>query len=546
MASLNSLGLGSDGVLSYDIIDQLREVDESGHVKPIETKIASNTTKTSDLSILTTMAASFKTSASVLSDEMTYLSRTSSTSGSSASVTVESGSAVQDFSVNVKNLATRDIYQSKSYLNETSTFASGDDTLTIGTGTDSFSVDVTTTTTLTDLKDLINDNSDGKVIASILNVGGDNPYKLIIKSTDTGKDNAISFSSTANTALGDLGLDTNSYVAGTPLGSYGSDDTLTFNVNGTDYSINALSTDTITEINTKIQNLGLGSELTSTIENGVLVLDSNDPNISVSGLSASTFGLNNLTKESGNVQQASDSLFLYNGVTINRSSNAIDDLIAGVSIKLNSIGSTSVDIKQDTEQITSNISSFISTYNDLMSNLNESTKYDSAANASGSFQGVSQIVTLKTIINKNLMTPDSKGRSIADYGISLNRNGILELDQEVYNAKLAEDPADMEEFFRGYTDTTTDEDVDGYFTLLNSTMADYIEGDNSVLGLYKTQLSNENKTLESQKTKAIASLDNKYAIMAKKFAAYDSIISNLNSQFSSLSTIIKQSYSTSN
>ena len=545
-SSLSSLGLGSDGVLSYDIIDQLRTVDESAQITPIETKITANTTKSSDLSILTTMAASFKTSASVLSDEMTYLTRTSSTSGSSASITVESGSAIQDFSVNVKNLATRDIYQSKSYLNETSTFASGDDTLTIGIGTDSFDVDVTTTTTLTDLKDLINDNSNGNVIASILNVGGDNPYKLIIKSTDTGADNSLSFSSTNGTVAGDLGLDSNTFVASTPSGSYGSDDTLTFTVNETDYSINALSTDTITEINTKIQALGLGSELTSTIQNGVLVLDSNDPDISVSGLSASTFGLDNLTQESGSVQQASDSSFFYNGVNITRSSNTVDDLIAGVSIKLNSTGSTSVDISQDTEQITSNVSSFVSTYNELMSNLTEATKYDSASNASGTFQGVSQVVTLKTTINRNLMTPDNQGRSIADYGISLNSSGILEFDQEVYNAKLAEDPTSMEEFFRGYTDNTTNEDVDGYFTLLNSTMADYIEGDDSVLGLYKTQLATENTSLETKKTKATASLDSKYAIMAKKFAAYDSIISDLNTQFSTLNTIILQSYSTSN
>ena len=546
MASLNSLGLGSEGVLSYDVIDQLRAVDESGQVAPIERKIATNTTKTSDLSLLTVMAASLKTSASVLSDDITYLSRTSSTTGSSANVTVESGAAIQDFSIDVQNLATRDIYQSKSYLSDTSTFASADDTLTIGAGTDSFDINVTTTTTLNDLKDLINDNSDGKVIASILNVGGDEPYKLIIKSTDTGKDNSISFSSTNGTIVSDLGLDTNTYIASSPSGSYGSNDTLTFNINGTEHTVSVINTDTITEINTKINNLGLGNDLTSTIQNGVLVLDSNDSDISVSGLSASTFGLDALRKDSGSVQQASDSSFLYNGVTINRASNDINDLVVGISITLNDIGKTSVNIKQDTEQITSNVSSFVSSYNELMSNLNESIKYDSASGASGTFQGVSQIVALKTSINRSLMTPDNKGRSIIDYGISLNSTGILEFDQEVYNAKLAENPADVEEFFRGYTDTTTDKKVDGYFTILNSTMANYIDGDNSVLGLYKTQLSTENKTLESQKTRAIASLDSKYAIMAKKFAAYDSMISNLNNQFKVLDSMIQAQYTNNN
>ena len=457
-SSLSSLGLGSSGVLSYKIIDKLRAADESGQIKPITTKLTANATKTSDLSILTTMAASFKTSASVLSNEMTYLTRASSTSGSSANITVASGVAVQDFSIDVQNLATRDIYQSKSYLNKTSTFASGNDTLTLSMGTNSFNVDVTTTTTLTGLKDLINNNSNGKVIASILNVGGNTPYKLVIKSTDTGADNAITFSSTSSTVLGDLGLNGN-------------------------------------------------------------------------------------TTNSGNVQHAKDASFLYNGVTINRSSNTVDDLIAGVSIKLNSAGATSVNITQDTKQITSNVSSFVSTYNKLMSNLNESIKYDSTSGNAGTFQGVSQVVSLKSAINRSLMEPDSKGRSIEDYGISLNSAGILEFDQTVYNAKLAADPTGMEEFFRGYTDTTTSQSVDGYFTLLNSTMADYINGNNSVLSLYQTQLDTQKKSLTTQKAKATASLDSKYAIMAKKFAAYDSIISNLNSNFSALDSIIKSQYS---
>jgi len=40
----------------------------------------------------------------------------------------------------------------------------------------------------------------------LLNVGGDEPYKLVIKSSDTGEENAISISS-SGTAVSDLGLD---------------------------------------------------------------------------------------------------------------------------------------------------------------------------------------------------------------------------------------------------------------------------------------------------------------------------------------------------
>lgn len=38
-SSLSSLGLGSDGALSYDTIDKLRAVDEKAILNPIDTKM---------------------------------------------------------------------------------------------------------------------------------------------------------------------------------------------------------------------------------------------------------------------------------------------------------------------------------------------------------------------------------------------------------------------------------------------------------------------------------------------------------------------------
>ncbi len=48
--ALSTLGLGSQGVLTNDIIDQLKEADTSSIIKPIENKIELSTTKQSTLS----------------------------------------------------------------------------------------------------------------------------------------------------------------------------------------------------------------------------------------------------------------------------------------------------------------------------------------------------------------------------------------------------------------------------------------------------------------------------------------------------------------
>ena len=442
--SLSNIGLGSNGALNYDIIEKLRGVDNSNQVSPIDKKLESNATKLSDLSILTTLTASLKSTTSPLSDELSYLQRSTTVNGDSVSIDVEAGTLVQDFSIDVINLAKSDIKESKAFSTKDALFASGDDTITISIDGDDYTIDVNATTTLAELKDEIFDKTDGKVSASILNVGGSEPYKLILKSTQTGEDQSITISSTG---------------------------------------------DAVTNL-----------EITD-------------------------------------IQSASDASFLYNGVSISRDSNSFDDLIIGVKITLNQIGVSNVSVKQETTDIVGNLENFVSKYNELISNLNESTKYDTDTKLSGTFQGVSEIVTMKSAINRQILSVNEKGRSLADYGIKLNENGMLEIDKSAINNKLESDSKDVESFFRGTSETDT-----GIFSKLNDTLKNLISDDNSTLSLYEQNLERQSKALQTEREKTIERLDAKYGTMAARFMAYDSIIGKLNSQFQSLSMMIEAAY----
>jgi len=456
-SSLSSLGLGSDGALSYDVIDQLRAVDEAAQINPIDAKLETNTTKTSDLSILTTMTATLKSSTSSLADEMSYLKRTSSVSNEAVSVTAASGSAIQDFTLRVETLAQRDVYQSDGFASESTALGLTAGTLTLTLNGQDYDVEVTASTTLSDLKEAINDVAGEKVTASVLNVGGTLPQRLIIKSDETGEDNLISFTATDAAILSSLGLDD--------------------------------------------------------VDN--------------------------------HLQIAKNSVFFYNGVSISRDSNTVDDLIVGLTLTLNeeqaADETTTVSVTQDVSDIKSNLESFVSAYNELISNLNESTKYDSDTDAAGTFQGVSQITSLSSDIRRQLLTVDAQGRSLVDYGITLNESGLLELDATVFDSKMSADATDVEDFLRG----STDEDgnvVNGYFTNFNDLLANYITGDESILTLYETSLSSEKTSLAEERTATVNRLDDRYETMAARFAAYDSIINKLNNQFSALSMMIEASY----
>jgi len=440
-SSISSLGIGSQGVLSYDKIDQLKKVDENATIKPIDNKIAQNKTESDDLAILTTMTASLKSASSTLSDETNYLSRSVTSSDDGISVSAEAGAEVQDFSFNVTKLAKRDIYQSKSFTNNTDTFASGDDTVTINIDGKDYSINVDSTTKLDDFKDKIYDATDGKVIASILNVGGDTPYKLILKSADTGTDNAMTISSTGDA----------------------------------------------------VTNLGIADDTTS------------------------------------HIQHALNLEATFDGVSITRSSNTVDDLITGVTIKANKEVSSNIAIKQDTSVISDSLQSFVEKYNELINNLNESTKYDPETKASGTFQGTSEIKNLKNDIATQLFQIDPEGRNLSEYGITLNSTGLLEFNQSTFDSKMSADNEDVENFFRG------DSSNDGFFTKYNDMLSGYIKFQTGTLSQLNTQLTDENKSLTENKIKATERLDAKYDILTKKFRAYDAIISKFNASFQSLS-----------
>jgi len=555
-SSLSSLGLGSDGALSYDTIDKLRAVDEKAILNPIDAKLTTNTTKQSDLSSLTALANTLKSSTTALSEENNYLQRTTTVSNDAVSVTTKSGTTVDSFTLHVDKLAQQDIYQSTSFASQTSTFTSASDTLSLKLGTNTYDIAVTSSTTLTELKNMINDKANGKITASILNVGGTNPYKLVIKSNSTGADNAITLSSTG-TALTDLGLD---------------------------QSANHLKT-------------------------------------------------------------ARDASFVYNGVTVARSSNTITDLVVGTTITLNkeqtdATTNTTVSITQDWSNITTNLKSLVSSYNDLMTKLKTATAYDTTTKTSGTFQGVTQINALSNDIRKQVLSVDSEGRGLSDYGISMNTEGKLEFNSVTFNTKVAADPADVKDYFQGSTtysttsykgnsvsagglsigasalsingkeitfttlstSTVTDNlnaiktainnagitgisatigtnnnivlngsagadivvtgestalaslglsatsvyssatTTDGVFKKFNTMLTGYVNTTDGTLTQYNKSLTTEKTALTKSRTTAVARLDTKYEAMATKFAAYESIISKLNNEFSSLSSMIKQSY----
>ena len=194
LGALSSLGAGSNGTLSYDIIDKLKSADINAMVSPVDRKISKTKDKENALDSITTLTATLKTTVVDLADDTFYEKRKVSVNGKDVSVKSNDGVATQDIEMTVSQLAKIDINQSKGFDSETSSVTDRDTSMTIDIDGNSYDIDVSAGTTLEELKDKINESTEGKVVASILNTGGNEPYSLILKSAETGANQAISVS----------------------------------------------------------------------------------------------------------------------------------------------------------------------------------------------------------------------------------------------------------------------------------------------------------------------------------------------------------------
>lgn len=564
-SSLSSLGLGSDSVLSYDVIDSLRAVDETAQLDPIDEDLATNSTQQTDLDTLTTLASALQTAASALADDTYYLQRTATVSDDAVTVTADGGTTVQDFTLHVSSLAQQDIYQSTGFSSETSTITTADDTLTIEINGSSYSFAVTSSTTLTDLADMINDKLDGSITASILDTGGDTPYKLILKSDETGEDYAMTISSANYTAdssstniLTSLGWDdTDNHIQTATDASFTYngvsitrssntvDDlivgvTITLNdVQDTGETTSVSVEQDWTDVKTQIASFVTAfNSLVSNLDEAT-TYDSEEETAGVfQGVSQLTSFLSALKKEIQSVDDDGRSLLDYGLTfedgTLSFDEDTFDDMVEDDPDDVQDffMGSTTYDTTTYTGSSVASGALNI-TYKGLYINetsIRFTTDTGSTAeeNATALQKAINEAgvegITATVGSNGNIILKSATGEDIEITGDSTVLSTLGLKETTIY----------------GHSTTRN-----GLFTDFDEMLDSYTDDSEGALTIYATYLTDQEDSLTEKREKTVEDLDTKYEIMATKFAAYDSIISQLTTSFSTLSLIISEATSSS-
>ncbi|MFG5125164.1 flagellar filament capping protein FliD [Campylobacter lari] len=275
VGSLGSLGIGS-GVLTSDTLNKLKEAEMNAHLSLYNTQLETNTSRQKDLAELEAKLLAFQTAVNSLGDTSQFNKKkvSPSVSGDSAaaSLVVGSLSNLTNMKVIVDQLAQKDVYQSNGFRDKSATVMGslgikGDETgktsFTITQDGKDYKIDIDKSTTVAQLAEKINAATGGKIEAKLVNTGDrDNPYRLVVQSTETGTKNNISFSGDEDllNAMG-WGLDKNSISAG---GLYG------FRPTGAGDKDKDKITSSINNINQedKLLSKGESTSLTFVIKNG--------------------------------------------------------------------------------------------------------------------------------------------------------------------------------------------------------------------------------------------------------------------------------------
>ncbi len=475
---LTTLGAGS-GIDIHKMAQDLTDVERMPKEAQINESITETNAQISAYGLVTYQLGILKTAFEGINDA-SEMSTSTSTSTNSTAVNFSSldGTAQEgSYDVTVSALANGQQSKSSEYASKTTSLNSGtgfDLLLAIGptggsTTTKTISV---TTDTPQGVVNAINATDHG-VTATLVDTGtAGNNYRIIL-SGKSGANNAFTVSTTAtgdtSTAGPNLGFSSSvtaqytiAFANADATGATANQD-LTFSFGGKTATIDLYNetsssarytglsdSNLLTEINAQLDAQGIGFTASVSSDNSGFTFTqdaaaavSSGPTATLDGsaltVTQARAGVNNT------MQTATDSVFTFNGLSITRSSNTIDDVVTGAVLSLNQVAATPVrlNISKDTSTLQTKIEDLVTEYNNfngLMAELG-SNNTDEDNEMMGALRRDSATVRyvqnqLRTAILADSSTTSGAITGLRDIGIEMDKSGNLVFDADDYKTAI--------------------------------------------------------------------------------------------------------------
>ncbi|MFH7565534.1 flagellar filament capping protein FliD [Oceanimonas smirnovii] len=261
-----------------------------------------------------------------------------------------------------------------------------------------------------------------------------------------------------------------------------------------------------------------------------------DHQISLSVNESSPGGLSQLLDAEGKlteVQAAQNAEITIDGAMVTSQSNEIKDAIAGVTLTLDKINTTEkpdtrLTIGYDKKAVETNIKSLVDAFNKVVNTVDSLTSYDAEANKASPLNGDTSTRNLMSQLRRMMSTPiegaQAPVQTLADLGITTNKDGTLELDSEQLQQQLSDNFEQVGALLAG------DKGLTGQLKGLTEEFV----GKEGILTQKGESLADQMKKLDKEKASFSAYMEQYEARVYKQFSAMDMVVAQMNQQLSSV------------
>ena len=227
------------------------------------------------------------------------------------------------------------------------------------------------------------------------------------------------------------------------------------------------------------------------------------------------------------LREPEDARFSVDGIEVNRSQNTnITDVLPHVTLNLESVGATTLEIYQDREPAMDAIEGFISDYNTLQSNFSELGQRE------GILQGDSTLMRLQTMIRRGVtdvvdLSEDASFKQLAQIGITVDRHGEMHLDDTKLTSALTEDAVAVGNLFSA---RESSDGADGVARRIDQELHTYLRYGDGILTSrernFDQQISSIDQRIESLKRRMVR----REQALWRQFTNMEQMLSDLQSQ----------------
>lgn len=247
----------------------------------------------------------------------------------------------------------------------------------------------------------------------------------------------------------------------------------------------------------------------------------------------------NQADNSGTVVAAQNAELEINGLTVQRSSNTVNDIINGVTVQL--IGETAgkkvkITVGTDLEKSSKKMQDFVDAYNDVLDFINEQSKVEVEQGTGGGSSQETKVTAnalagdstlravrrrIRSVLSQTVGTGNQAYTMLAQIGIDADRDGHLKFDQSKFEEAVSDDAKAVTDIFSNKTSGIASSLMDTLDSFTDS-VDGLIKSRTDGIGQVKRDIDQQIERMERRIGQFEQNLQRRYAALEQSIGAMES------------------------